>query len=250
MDSQRGPLTVEGPVFESSRVECAVDDKSVEAAFLADGTEEALSIRYLKAKLQGVEDDRPHRLVGVVSALSGEGKSTIALALAAARARDKPSRVLLVETDLHRPMLEERLGLARAPGLMQWLSDATDDVLPIREVSPLGFYLLAAGTEGTRSPDLLTRERLERLRRSVRQTFDFVVFDCPPLLPVADSLTIQEIVDGFLLVVRARHTPAPLLRKATSNLKQGRILGTVLNAEKDYVKRYFPTYDAYRKSPY
>jgi len=230
------------PVFESVRHECRIEPRSIIAAFLSEGSELALAVRFLKAKLDALDKERPARCLGMVSAASGEGKSTLAVGLAAARARDAPARVLLVEIDFHRPMLEQMLGLPPGPGMADWLREPGADVLPIREVAPLGFYLLSAGTDASRHAELLTPHRVKHLVDSARATFDFVVFDCPPLLPIPDSLSLQSVIDGFLLVVRARHTPAPIVRRAVSHLKPDSIIASVFNGERGHTGAAYSPY--------
>jgi Mrp family chromosome partitioning ATPase len=79
---------------------------------------------------------------------------------------------------------------------------------------------------------------MESFLSVARQTFDVVILDCPPLVPVADSILLQDLVDGFLCVVRARYTPREVLKRALSNLKSEKILGLVLNNRREILASY------------
>jgi Mrp family chromosome partitioning ATPase len=100
-------------------------------------------------------------------------------------------------------------------------------------VEPQGFFLLSPGTPSNVRPELLGSERMASLLSAARETFDHIVVDCPPLGPVADSVILQDLVDGFLFVVRARHSPREAILKAISHLKPDRVRGTIFNDHRD-----------------
>jgi Mrp family chromosome partitioning ATPase len=84
------------------------------------------------------------------------------------------------------------------------------------------------------------------LLQSARGAFDFVVLDAPPILPVADAVLLQDLVDGFVLVVRSRLTPREAVREALGRLLPERVLGVVLNDHKEYRHSYRSyAYDRY-----
>ncbi len=199
-------------------------------------------LRLLRAKVRSLGQDRPIKCVAMISAGPGEGKSTLSLGLAATMAQEPNRRVLLLEADLRRPTLEAYLGLPRISGLSEWLAGEGHS-LGVRRVGPRGFFLLSAGCLPLDHPELLGSERMESILTVARQTFDFIILDCPPLVPVADSLLLQDMVDGFLCVVRARHTPRHVLKRALANVKQDRILGLVLNSHREIL-------DAYQRNAY
>ena len=87
-------------------------------------------------------------------------------------------------------------------------------------------------------PELLGSARMSALLEAARRSFDYVIVDCPPVIPVADSVILQELVDGFLLVVRARHCPRETVVRAASRLKAGRIIGMIFNDQREILPRY------------
>ena len=177
------------------------------------------AFRILRANLDFLGDGIS--LVAVTSALPEEGKSTVAASLAfAASATGK--RVLLVECDLRRPSLSERLALRRAPGLSDYLNGTAspeqivqfvDTALPASEgrtngrqatSRPLsqGFACVMAGSATDQPSELLSTARFQRFLEEVKSVYDLVVVDTSPLLAVADTLQVLPLVDALLFCVR------------------------------------------------
>jgi len=194
-------------------------------------------LRLLVANLMDLCRRRKGSCLAVTSALPAEGKSTVSLGLASALARDTGRRVLLVEADLRHPSFGDALGLPPAPGLSELLNGAIQEA-PVRLVEPGGFYLLSAGQMGHRRPEVLRAPEMETLLRAARRLFDFVVLDAVPVLPVADTVLIQDLVDSFLLVARSRQTPRDALRDALARLRADGVVGVVLNDHHEYRGSY------------
>jgi succinoglycan biosynthesis transport protein ExoP len=194
-------------------------------------------LRLLRARFRDLCRRREARCVAVTSAGPGEGKSTLAVGLAAAMAQDRSQRILLIEADLRRPSLARMLGLAPAKGLGDWLGGQAD-YLPVRRVEPAGFFLLVAGQTALEQPETLGSTRMGAFLGAARTLFDFVLLDAMPLLPVADAVLIQDLVDGFVCVVRARKTPRAALLAALDRLHPDRVLGTILNDQHDLLPSY------------
>jgi len=217
----------------------------VTATVLAPDSSVSEEFRILRTRVRRIDEERPFRCIGIVSSASGEGKTTISLGLAVAMARESGSRVLLIEADVRRPTINERLALPNAPGLVDWLQ-SQDEAIPIRVVTPYKFSLLSAGHSALDHAEQLASARMSRLIEAARQYFDFIVVDCPPLMPVADSALLQDLVDGFLLVVRARHTPSETIRRALSRLRADKIQGLVFNGQREILRStYGPAYKPY-----
>jgi len=183
--------------------------------------------RFLASKVAALSTSR-FTTIGIVSATQGEGKTTVALGLAAALARTCAQRVLLVEADLRQPSLERYLGLPRVDGVAEWLSGRSTSI-PVRTISPPGLAVITAGREGLAQPELIGSDRMGMLLGACQLNFGFLVVDCPPLSPVADAVALQDLLDGFLLVVRARTAPRDLIQRAAGRMKEGRIQGIVFN---------------------
>jgi capsular exopolysaccharide synthesis family protein len=195
-------------------------------------------LRILKAKLGVIGEQRPLKCVGMVSAAGGEGKTTVAIGLSIILAQEADRRVLLIEADVRRPAVEGYLGLMSMEGLGDYLQGPGDELV-VRRLEPHGFYLLSAGRPPAPPPELLGGPRMRQLLDSIRDSFDYVVVDCPPLGPVADSVLLQDLVDGFVFVVRARHSPVETIAKAVSHLRADRIVGVVLNDNREILTSYY-----------
>jgi Mrp family chromosome partitioning ATPase len=165
------------------------------------------------------------RTIAVTSAMAGEGKTSVAMAVAARMAR-AGLRVLLVDLDLHRRTLTQLLRLEGVPGAEEAVTIGDTVSVPIHRTDCRRLYVLPAGCGNGR---VLSRAALERLCRRARETADLVFLDCPPLMPVAEAYTVGEVADRTILVVRAACTPAPILESALSLFATDRILAAVLN---------------------
>lgn len=184
----------------------------------------------------GGPDGPPPRSVLVTSALPGEGKSTVSMALASAAAL-AGQRVLLVECDLRRPSLARRLNLMSQPGLTDYLGGATSptEILQIVRLvppTPLGvrtspqvpeedapsMACIVAGTAVPTAPELLQSSRFREFLTKVVKVYDLVVLDTSPLLAVSDPLEIVPQADAVLVCVRAQQTTREQARAVRSSL--------------------------------
>jgi Mrp family chromosome partitioning ATPase len=150
----------------------------------------------------------------------------------------------LIDADLRRSSISKTLGLGQAQGLNDFL-EATIDEAPIHLVEAGGFYVLAAGASVLSRPEVLCSPRMEALLRTARNRFDLVVLDTTPVLPVSDAIILQPLVDGFLLVARARKTPREAIVDCLARLRPDAVIGVVLNDCRDPRSSY--RNDAYRK---
>jgi Mrp family chromosome partitioning ATPase len=188
-------------------------------------------LRVVRTKVHTLSQSAPFECIGIVSASEGEGKTTVAVGLAGALASEASKRVLLIEANVRRPALEKRFGLSPSVGLTEWLQGSIAH-LPLSRLEPLGFTLLRAGGATEKSSDLLTGERVGELLQHCRDRYDYVILDCNALTPVADSVVLQDQVDGFLMVVRSRFAATETVERALSHLKRGTVKGIVFNAHR------------------
>jgi capsular exopolysaccharide synthesis family protein len=170
------------------------------------------------------------RTLLVTSSIANEGKSTIAANIAATLA-ETGARVLLVDTDLRRPSVAPLLGIEGAAGLTTVLLGraAVSDV--VQDWGSAGLEVLTAGTVPPNPSELLGSPAMRRLMQSLRQEYDYVVLDAPPLLPVADAAILSHVVDGTMVVANVRRARRRELRESLQNLEavHARTLGLVLN---------------------
>ncbi len=192
--------------------------------------------------------DTPIHSLAVSSALPTDGKSTVASRLAQAAAA-MGQRVLLVDADLRLPKVHTLLGLSNEQGLSNVISSS----LPISRViqqSPLSenLFVLTAGQIPPDPIKLLSSKKMQNIMEQLRQEFDLVIYDTPPLIGLADSSILATHTDGIMLVVRMGKTDRSLVMQALERLKISR--ATVLGAVSNCVKNYDHTPYSYYYRPY
>ena len=188
------------------------------------------------------------RCVLVTSAVGGEGKTTLAAQLAA-RCGNAGVSTLLIDADLRRASLCPLLDVPEGPGL----SDVLDGVVKVEDVViPVQggtFHLLCAGTPIPDTSRIFQGRNLPMLIAELRQRYDLIFIDSPPILPVPDALILGRWADGALLAARFEVSRSPQVERARRQLDSAGIpvLGTVINGMRSsdaYYGRY--SYDRQR----
>ncbi len=169
--------------------------------------------------------------LAVTSANRAEGKTTLAMNLAIAMA-SSGKQVVLADADLRRPRINEAAGIARTPGLADSvLSSArlVDVARPI-EHGPRDLVVIPSGTIPPNPASLISSAPFAKLTSELRSECDLVVFDTPPVLPVADALALSPLVDAIVVVVEAHQTRRPDLERTLDLLQKAgaTVLGVVL----------------------
>lgn len=200
--------------------------------------------RTLRTQLFHAAEKRQTQVVVVTSALAGEGKTSTALNLALAIAQSKESRALVIDGDLRRPNVASYLGVKSKVGLSEVLKGEIETLDSIVCLEEPELYVLPISRETPNPTELLSSERFAETIRKLRDYFDFILIDSPPVLPFADARLLSNIADAVILVVRAENAPYETVEKAVEALPSGRILGVVLNdaqhiRETDYYDYYY-----------
>ena len=169
----------------------------------------------------------------VTSAAPGEGKTLTAANLAVTLAYDGLN-VLLVDCDIRRPRVHGLFHLPRAPGLMEMLTSHDKPGGPppaIRQTTIARLSVLPCGALPMNAANLLSSTRMRILLEELKQQFDIIVLDTPPVLATADAGIVGSLTDGVLLVVRAGATDRNAAQRAYQQLANvgARVVGTVLN---------------------
>lgn len=200
--------------------------------FLAGGsrTAEAEAMRDLRAGLLFYKPSTPRKIVLVSSATANEGKTTVAVNLAAALAQR--GKTCLVESDLRRPMFAEALGLGTKIGLSQVLSGASslENVLKTVQEDP-NLSVLPCGRVTGNPEDLIESEQMKALLIVLREKFDYVVIDSPPVIPYSDARVLSTFADAVVLVGRYGFTTRRAITRCVQILAEvgAPIIGCVLN---------------------
>ncbi len=188
------------------------------------------AIRRLRTNLQFIDIAHRPKSIVISSSIPGEGKSTIAINLAVSLA-DSGSRVILVDADLRRPSIAEYLGIEGGVGLTTVLIGRArvDDV-----VQPLGktsLDLLPAGQIPPNPSELLGSMAMAELLEQLSGSYDMVLLDSPPLLPVTDAVVLSNLAGGALVVVGADRIHRPQLQQSLESLETAgaHLFGIVMN---------------------
>jgi succinoglycan biosynthesis transport protein ExoP len=207
------------------------------------------SIRRLRSSLLMARSGNPPKIILIASSIPGEGKSTVSLNLAFSTAQ-AGKKVLLLEADFRRPVLQRRLGLPLGPGLSGLLTDSAIVVAPAR-LEGATLDVLAAGPIPPYPSELLGSLRMKELLDVWSGEYDFIVIDSPPTLPVTDSQLLEVLADATIIVARSRVTTrAALQRTYTSLLPYTKDLalpaiGVVLNDVETTSMAYYNYYGSY-----
>jgi capsular exopolysaccharide synthesis family protein len=169
------------------------------------------------------------KALAITSPQSGEGKTTTAVNAAIALGKGGRNRVVLVDADLRRPGVASMLGLRAHKGLTDVVAGraSIDDCLWRFGSDEL--YVMPAGAPPDDIAATLYDPRLGDVMAALKQRFDFVVVDTPPVLPLADVPSLSRDLDGAILVVRANYTPKELVNAAIDALYGVTVHGLVLN---------------------
>jgi capsular exopolysaccharide synthesis family protein len=199
-------------------------------------------IRGFRAKVEHRIDATGLRILGLTSAVAGEGKTKIAIHLAVNMASTGRKKVLLMDLDLRKSDIAREMHIGDGPGLSEFLTGAVSREEILKSTSIRGLFLIPAG-KTLRSPvDMLAGEKFRSLLKELRSHFDLLILDTPPILPVPDALTVSEQLDAFILVFRLSFTPHKLFQQAVDELGTGKIMGVVLNGEEKKSDRYYSRY--------
>jgi capsular exopolysaccharide synthesis family protein len=189
----------------------------------------AEAYRRIRTNLQFARPDKDIQSLAISSAEKGEGKSTTSSNLAIAMA-SAGKRTLLVDADLRRPRAHSLLGLDREPGLSHLLYDDNLDITAF-ETDIDSLWVLPAGETVPNPAELLSSQRMRDLIDNLGESFDYVIFDTPPVLLFSDALGLASRCDGTILVASAKSTDGRAFDHAVDLLNdvEADILGAVLN---------------------
>lgn len=213
----------------------------------------AEAYKLLRTKLQfSFVDDQDCHIIGVSSALAGEGKSLSSINLAYALAQLE-KKILLVDCDMRRPSLNAKLPIQKVPGLSNYLTRQVtkQEVIQKYSTEECEFDVVSSGRNPPNPIELLSSERMTKVLEELRTDYDYIILDLPPVGEVSDALVATRLADGILFVVRQNYCDRNALGAALDQFRfvDTRILGVVLNCTTEdsrrYGKRYYRGYRRY-----
>jgi receptor protein-tyrosine kinase/non-specific protein-tyrosine kinase len=167
----------------------------------------------------------------ITSAVESEGKTLTSINLAIALAQEIDHSILLIDADLRKPMIHEYLGITYKYGLSDYLTRNIDISEVLIKTGIGNLVLLPAGSSVSNPVELLSSVRMKALVREIKNRYmdRYIILDTPPILPVADALTIGSIVDGVIFVIQEGNAKRTTIQEAMNRTKDLNVLGVVYN---------------------
>lgn len=186
--------------------------------------------RTLRTNIHFTTLDIPKKLIAVTSAFPGEGKSTTSMNLAITFAQNR-NKTLLLELDLRKPSIGRVNQFVNNKGFVDLIQnpELINEIITDSGVENLDMIL--SGHIPPNPTELLMSSRIEKIFHLLRQIYDVVIIDCPPVLPVSDAIIISRLVDGIVLVTTYGVSKKVHLKAAKESLEKAnaKILGVVIN---------------------
>ena len=227
---------------------------------LSDKTEFAYAeaFKALRTNFEFVTAAENRKVIMLASTLAGEGKTTVSINLAVALAQSN-KRVLVIDCDLRRPKIHRYLRVKNLAqhGASTVLGGTADIDSAIGYIEELGIYAMLAGPIPPNPSELLSSENCQKMFESLRDRFDYIICDTPPVSVVSDGLALSRFVDGAILVVRQNYASRSQIMQAREKLENldADLLGVVFNhydskADSSYKYKYdkYYKYNSYYES--
>jgi len=185
--------------------------------------------RTLRTRLNHLQTMQPLKTLVVSSASPAEGKSFTSTNLALTQAQLTDKRVLLADFDFRRPTVDKTFQIPPSPGITDYLRGLQPLSKVIRKIDTTNLYVMTAGEAVPNPLELLNLKVCKLLLDSLRDNFDWVIIDSPPLLFAADGNLLSTMCDGTMLVVRIGSTTFDAVTRALQSLCENNVLGIVVN---------------------
>jgi succinoglycan biosynthesis transport protein ExoP len=205
--------------------------------------------RVLYTRINDLRESEGKKVFAISSSIQDEGRTTNALNLAVVAARDFGRKTLLLEGDFKNPSISSYLKNELESGLVDILLNKTnvqstlipfaDTLIPFADDK---LSVLPAVKRVRNSSGLLSSRKMRDLLEILKDQYDLILIDAPPVLPLSDMNVFEEVVDGIIMVVRAEKTPKNALVKAINVLKTDKIIGIVLNDVRKVSTQYVYKY--------
>lgn len=203
--------------------------------------------RTIRTNIEFMAVDKEIKVILITSATQSEGKSTTSSNLAVAYAQ-QGKKVLIIDTDMRRPTVHYTFKVANGLGLSSLLTRQAELEKAVLPTKVDNLSILTAGPIPPNPAELLSSRSMENLILQLREEYDVIILDAPPLLQVADSRITSKLTDGVVLVVGCTTSDRQRVLKAKEQLElaEAKILGVVLNRREltdDSAYQYYYSYE-------
>ncbi len=208
------------------------------------------SIRTVRTAIQLSGMKSPYKIIVITSSIPGEGKSTVAANLA--MSLGDMHKVLLIDADLRRPRVSGAMDLEnKTKGLAELISQKIDASECYYKVGNNDLYVMPVGSVAEKPLDLISSKKFYDALSDLREIFDYIIIDTPPVMAVSDALILSTYASGVIYVIKAASTPFPIVADGVKRVRDAnpRIIGGILN-DVPHKKKGMDKLDYYSDSHY
>lgn len=205
------------------------------------------AFRNLRTNIHFANIDKDIKTLLITSSIQSEGKSTVIINYAVTLAQSG-KKVLLIDCDLRRPNIHKLLHEPNTEGLMNVLMREISFEKSIKTTKVKNLYAIVSGPIPPNPSEVLGSKRLKELIETLKDHFDMILIDAPPVMPVTDAVVLSNIADGTILNLAVGKTEKEIFKRSINSLKNvgANILGIVINkvpVKKGYYANYSYVYE-------
>lgn len=201
---------------------------------------QAEAFRTLRTNVNYLQLSKKIRTLQITSSMPKEGKSMIIANLAVAMAQEK-KKILLMDCDLRKPSIHNIFGITNSYGITSILTGELDVHQVIIKTKQLNLDVITSGPIPPNPSELLAMERAKELIEQLKEEYDTILFDSPPVLPVTDGQILAKYADAVVMIIKLGSTQSESVKQAKYMLEHvnARLIGVVLNYGKSQSKDYY-----------
>lgn len=238
------------PTVEESRKGGGIYDYVLDAPY----TRFTETFRNVRAMLKADQRKTGNKVIGVISAASSEGKTTVVSNLASLLNASPGARVLVIDCDLHRRTVTAELVPGAKQGLLEVLAEPSrfKELIVKRERSGVDILPCALSERNPHAAELLGSPEMEKLLDIARISYDFIILEIPPIMSVVDIKMVERLVDGFVFVIEWGRTKRGLVEEALDEVDsiRNRVICALLNKADPAALRAIEAYRGGRVADY
>ena len=174
------------------------------------------------ANLEYINVDNNHKVFQITSSLSGEGKTTFTSNIAFLLSQ-KNKKVIIIDLDLRRPKIHRIYDVDNLNGVTDVLTDRVTLKDAIKRKKKLGFDVLTSGEKTSTITSLLESNKIKDLFKNLREMYDIILVDSPPVINVSDAIYISKLSDALVFIVAQNQTKQGVVKESINQLKQNNV---------------------------
>ncbi|MCX7927287.1 MAG: CpsD/CapB family tyrosine-protein kinase [Candidatus Omnitrophica bacterium] len=205
----------------------------------------AEQFRILRTNLLALNAQRPLHIITITSSINGEGKTITSINLAISMAQDlNKKQILLIDADLRRSKVNKYLGFEQEAGLSELITGRINTEDAFVSIGINNLTILSAGKPPQNPAELLGSVKFKNLLNVLKEKYDYIILDSPPVIPVTDAGLIGAQSDGVIMVIQAGRTQRGVVSHAQGLLKQAqaKLLGYILTNIQYHIPAYIYRY--------